>query len=55
MGKLKRFEETEIWKSARNIVRTIYSISGNRLFGADLALCDQIRRASVSIASNIAE
>ena len=55
MGELKRFEESEAWRSARDLVRSIYSISASRLFSADRALVDQIRRASVSIASNIAE
>jgi four helix bundle protein len=55
MEKLKRFEETEVWQSARVLVREIYSVSGRRLFLADHALREQIRRASISIASNIAE
>jgi four helix bundle protein len=55
MGKLKRFEEMDVWKSARDLIRNVYSISKNSLFFHDFGLRDQIRRASISIASNIAE
>jgi four helix bundle protein len=55
MGKSKRFEETEVWRSARELVRAIYAVSGSRSFSTDFALRSQIRRAAVSIASNIAE
>lgn len=55
MGKLKRFEEAEVWQSARILVRSVYSVSRSRPFSTDYALREQIRRASISIASNIAE
>ncbi len=55
MGKLERFEEMEMWKSARALVVKVYSISHAPMFAHDYALRDQIRRASVSIVSNIAE
>jgi four helix bundle protein len=55
MGKIQRFEEMDVWQVARSLIRSIYSISNNRLFSRDFGLRDQILRASVSIASNIAE
>jgi four helix bundle protein len=55
VGQLKRFEETEVWQSARILVRTIYGISGRRSFPIDYSLRNQIRRAAISVASNIAE
>jgi four helix bundle protein len=55
MSKLKRFEEMEVWKSARNLAGNIYAISKNPLFLRDYSLRDQIRRAAISIVSNIAE
>jgi len=45
----------EVWISARALVKSIYAISSTPLFSKDYGLRDQIRRASVSIASNIAE
>ena len=55
MCKLKRYEEMEVWVSARALVNSIYAISNTPMFSRDYGLRDQIRRASVSIASNIAE
>jgi four helix bundle protein len=55
MGKFKRFEEMDMWISARALVKHIYAASKNPSFYRDFGLRDQIRRASVSIASNIAE
>jgi four helix bundle protein len=50
-----RFEEMEVWKSARNLAIEIHIASKNPLFFHDYALRDQIRRAAISIVSNIAE
>jgi four helix bundle protein len=55
MRKLKRFEESEVWQSARILVQSVYSASRSPSFRCDVAFGDQIQRASVSIASNIAE
>jgi len=55
MSKLKRYEDMEVWISARALVKSIYAISSTPLFSKDYGLRDQIRRASVSVASNIAE
>jgi four helix bundle protein len=53
--KIKRFEDIEAWKKARELVRTIYDLSSNGNFAKDYSLKDQIRRGSVSVMSNIAE
>jgi four helix bundle protein len=55
MGKIQRFEEMDVWKLARELTRNIYSISNHRDFFRDFGLREQIRRASISIVSNIAE
>jgi four helix bundle protein len=55
MAKIKRFEDMEIWQQARGITKMIYSHSQSGGFGHDFGLRDQIRRAAVSIMSNIAE
>ncbi|MGB2870143.1 MAG: four helix bundle protein [Bacteroidota bacterium] len=55
MSTFRRFEEIEAWQKARDITRSIYSISSQGSFSKDYALRDQIRRASISIVSNIAE
>ena len=53
--KIKKFEDIEAWKKARELVRTIYDLSSNGIFAKDYSLKDQIRRGCVSIMSNIAE
>lgn len=49
------FEEIEAWRLARQLTKEIYSVTNKSLFSKDFGLRDQIRRASVSIMSNIAE
>jgi four helix bundle protein len=53
--KIKRFEDIEAWKTARELTRKLYADTGEGAFGKDYGLRDQIRRASVSIMGNIAE
>ncbi len=55
MAKIEKFEDIEAWKVAREITNLIYQVSSNGNFGKDFALVNQIRRASISIISNIAE
>ena len=52
---IKNFEELEIWKTARHLTQEVYMISKASPFSKDYGLRDQIRRAAVSIMSNIAE
>ncbi len=55
MGTIRRFEDIEAWKTARELSRQVYELSKGRPFAQDFALRDQIRRAAVSTLSNIAE
>jgi four helix bundle protein len=52
---VRNFEDLEIWKDARALTREIYQLTKDLKFSKDFALRDQIRRAAVSIMSNIAE
>jgi four helix bundle protein len=52
---IRNFEEIESWKEARLLTNTIYNLTNRTPFNKDYSLKDQIRRASVSIMSNIAE
>jgi len=55
MGTFKTLEEIEAWQKARELTREVYKISCQESFFKDFGLREQIRRASVSIMSNIAE
>src|SRR5438552_17937874 len=55
MATFKRFEEIESWQKARELSRRIYEASNEGPFQRDFGLKDQIRRACVSIMSNVAE
>ena len=55
MSKIEKFEDLVAWQKARELTKEIYRITSEDLFAKDYGLRDQIRRASVSIMSNIAE
>lgn len=50
-----RFEDLECWKKAKSLAVELYAISNKGEFGKDFSFKDQVRRAAISIASNIAE
>jgi four helix bundle protein len=50
-----RFEEIEAWQTARELTKMVYSLTEEGKFSRDFGLKDQIRRASVSVMSNISE
>jgi len=52
---VKVFEELEVWKESRRLTERIYHLTKDQSFAKDFGLRDQIRRASLSIMSNIAE
>ncbi|MBN2119854.1 MAG: four helix bundle protein [Candidatus Omnitrophica bacterium] len=52
---IRKFEELDIWKRTRELTKIIYKISSVPGFSRDWGLRDQLRRASVSVMSNIAE
>jgi four helix bundle protein len=51
----QRFEELEAWKTARELSKAVYDATRDGAWARDYGLRDQIRRASVSVLSNIAE
>ena len=53
--RINRFEELEIWQLSRTLVKEIYKITNEVQFKKDFALRDQLRRAGLSVMSNIAE
>lgn len=55
MATIKQYEDIIAWQRARALTKFVYDISTYRNFESDRGLQDQIRRAAVSVMSNIAE
>ncbi len=55
MTSAKRFEDLEVWQRAKELTNIIYKFSSGGEFTRDYGLRDQMRRAAVSVMSNIAE
>lgn len=54
-SRVESFEDLNVYKNARDLTNKIYEVTRQASFSKDYGLTDQIRRASVSIMSNIAE
>ncbi len=50
-----KFEDLIAWQKARDLTRAIYQATAAGSFAKDFVLRDQIRRAAVSVMSNLAE
>jgi four helix bundle protein len=55
MPTIRQFEDILSWQKARDLTRGMYATTRKDEFSKDFALKDQIRRAAISITSNIAE
>jgi len=55
MSTFQRFTDIEAWQKARELTCQMYRVSNRGSFSKDFGLRRQIRDASVSIMSNIAE
>ncbi len=55
MTTIRRFEDLDVWKIARKLTKDIYKVTHHDAFSRDYGLRDQIRRAAISVMSNIAE
>ena len=55
MGTVRRFEELECWREARELVSVVYELTKKCGFSKDFELKNQVRRSAVSVMANIAE
>ena len=53
--KVNSFEDLQVWKDSRILVKSIYQLTSDGKFSKDFGLREQIQRVSVSIMNNIAE
>jgi len=52
---MSHFEDLKVWQKAVDLAVKVYEITKKEPFNKDFGLRDQMRRASVSISSNISE
>ncbi len=55
MASFERFEDIIAWQRGRELCQLVYAATKKPGFSRDRGLCEQIRRAAVSVISNIAE
>ena len=55
MATIERFEDILGWQSGRELCNLVYTLTKKDSFSRDFGLRDQIRRAAISVISNIAE
>jgi len=55
MPTVQRFEDLEVWKEARELVKQVYRLTTKFPNHETFGLTSQLRRAAVSVMSNIAE
>ena len=53
--RIERFEEINAWQETKKLTNMVYEVTKHQNFAKDFGLRDQIRRATISIMSNIAE
>ncbi len=55
MTTVRGFEDLDAWQMARKLANEIYASSSSGAFAKDFVLRDQMRRAAISVLSNVAE
>jgi four helix bundle protein len=55
MPTIRRFEDIEAWRTARELARQVYAVTEDGKLSEDFGLKDQLRKSSVAIMSNIVE
>lgn len=55
MSKIAKLNDIEIYNEALVLTKQVYDLCKNPDLKREYALCDQVKRASISVAANIAE
>ena len=53
--KYERFEQLPVWNAAMELARRVYVLTRDRFFAQPGEVCNQLRRAALSVSNNIAE
>ncbi|MEX0609579.1 MAG: four helix bundle protein [Balneolaceae bacterium] len=55
MSKIEKYEDLKCWQQSRVLVNQVYEIIAVSKLKTEFALVDQLKRASISVMTNIAE
>ncbi len=55
MSAVRRFEDLIAWQKSRQLATRVFEATGRGAISGEFALKDQMRRAAISVVSNIAE
>lgn len=55
MATIKRFEDLEVWQTARALSLKVFELTQSTSFAKDIRFCSQMRSAAGSVMDNIAE
>lgn len=55
MGEINSYQDLDVWKQSRQLVKSIYQLSKAFPKEEQFGLINQLRRAAISVPSNIAE
>jgi four helix bundle protein len=55
VGKIKTFEDLEVWQKSKELTMKVYELSGKFPREEAFGVTGQMRRAALSVAANIAE
>lgn len=55
MATIRTFKELDVWKMSVELSKMVYDLSSKGNFSRDFPLQNQIKKAAISVASNIAE
>ncbi len=55
MAKIERYEDLKCWQQSRLLVNQVYKLVSDSSLKKEFALTDQLKRASISVMTNIAE
>ncbi len=53
--KIESFEDLKAWKGSRELVNKVYALTKGKDFAKDFVLVNQVRKAAISVMSNISE
>lgn len=55
MAKIEKYEDLRCWQESRRLVNDIYKLLNQQFLRKEFALSDQLKRAAISVMTNIAE